>query len=113
MFLRVNSVKYAFVNVSLMIELWHLAVVVVIFAVYLLLLVILFARMIAALLMGLVAKIPELMGAGAKAIAEEPPIPKVKIIDAIGYGIVKAIQSPKFDEAIGKFLDKISGDKKS
>lgn len=95
-----------------MIEWWHLAVVVAIFAVYLLLLVILFARMIAALALGLVTKVPEMLSAGAKAIAEEPPIPKVKIIDAIGYGIVKAIQSPKFDEAIGQLLGKIGGDKK-
>lgn len=95
-----------------MIELWHLIVLSICLSVYLLLLVILFARMIAALLMGLVSKIPELMGAGAKAIAEEPPIPKIKIIDAIGYGIVKAIQSPKFDEAIGQLLGKIGGEKK-
>lgn len=95
-----------------MIEWWHLAVVVAIFAVYLLLLVILFARMIAAMLMGLVSHIPELIKGGAAAVMEEPPIPKIKIMDAIGYGAVKFIQSPKFDDFIGKVMGGLGGGKK-
>lgn len=95
-----------------MIEWWHLVILFVAFAVYLLVLVITFARMIAALLMGLVSRIPEMASAAGKAIAEEPPIPKVKIMDAVGYGLVKAIQSPRFDELIGTVMSKIGGGKK-
>lgn len=94
-----------------MIEWWHLAILFVSFAVYMLVLVILFARMIAALLMGLVSRIPELIQGGAAAVLEDPPIPKIKIMDAIGYGLVKAIQSPRFDELIGQVMSKIGGGK--
>lgn len=95
-----------------MIEWWHLAILFVAFAVYLLVLVILFARMIAALLMGLVGSIPDLIKGGAAEILENPPIPKVKIMDAVGYGIVKFIQSPKFDDFTSTIMGKLGGAKK-
>jgi hypothetical protein len=95
-----------------MIEWWQLAILFVSFAVYLLVLVIIFARMIAALLMGLVSHIPELIKGGAAEVLADPPIPKVKIMDAVGYGLVKAIQSPKSDELIGTVMSKIGGEKK-
>lgn len=95
-----------------MIEWWHLAILFVSFAVYMLVLVILFARMIAALLMGLVSNIPKLIKDGTTAVLEEPPIPKVKLMDALGYGLVKFIQSPKFNDLIGKVVDKLGGEKK-
>lgn len=95
-----------------MIELWHLVVIFIALAVYLLLLVILFARMIAALLTGLVNMIPELVQGGAAAVAENPPIPKIKIIDAVGYGLVRFIQSPGFDGLIQNVIGKFGGGKK-